>query len=144
MVVLFVEDRVIHMGDLLFNRRYPNVDLEAGGTIRGWPDTLDKVLALDFDKVIPGHGPVTDRAGIEQFQRFLRELWREVDAAAEAGKSLDETLRSVHLTEDAGYQPIEFFHMFRLDRDFVVRRAWEEATGAVKKKAEAAATGVRG
>jgi glyoxylase-like metal-dependent hydrolase (beta-lactamase superfamily II) len=132
MVVLFVEDRVIHLGDLLFNLRYPNVDLEAGGTIRQWPDTLDRVLELDFDKVIPGHGPVTDRAGIQRFQRFLRQLWSEVDAAARAGRSLDETLRTLRLTEDAGYQPIEFFHFFRLDRDFTVRRAYEEATGAVK------------
>ena len=31
MVVLFVEDRVIHLGDLFFNGRYPNIDLEGGG-----------------------------------------------------------------------------------------------------------------
>ena len=144
MVVLFVEDRVIHLGDLLFSKRYPSVDLEAGGTIRQWPDTLDKVLALDFDQVIPGHGAVTDRAGIQQFQRFLREVWREVDAAAKAGKSLEETLASVHLTEDADYQAISIPGLVRLDRDFVVRRAWEEATGAVQKKASAAGAGANG
>ena len=144
MVVLFVEDRVIHLGDLLFYERYPSVDLEAGGSIRQWPDALDKVLALDFDRVIPGHGAVTDRNGIQQFQRFLRELWREVDAAAKAGKSLDETQKSVHLTEDAGYQTMGVPGVFRLDRDFIVRRAWEEATGAVQKKASAEATGAHG
>jgi glyoxylase-like metal-dependent hydrolase (beta-lactamase superfamily II) len=144
MVVLFVEDRVIHVGDLLFYQRYPSVDLEAGGSIRAWPDTLDKVLALDFDRVIPGHGAVTDRAGIQQFQRFLRELWSQVDAAAKAGKGLDETLASVRLTEDAGYQTMGIPGVFRFDRDFVVRRAWEEATGAVKKKASAETTGAHG
>jgi len=144
MVVLFVEDRVIHMGDLLFNERYPSVDLEAGGSIRAWPDALDKVLALDFDRVIPGHGAVTDRNGILQFQRFLRDVWSQVDAAVKAGKGLDQTLASVHLTEDTGYQTIGIPGVFRLDRDFVVRRAWEEATGAVKKKASVEAMGAHG
>jgi glyoxylase-like metal-dependent hydrolase (beta-lactamase superfamily II) len=144
MVVLFVEDRVIHLGDLLFNQRYPSVDLEAGGSVRAWPDALDKVLALDFDRVIPGHGAVTDRSGIQQFQRFLRELWSQVDAAARSGKSLEDTLASVHLTEDAGYQTIGVPGVFRFDRDFIVRRAWEEATGAVKKRADAPALGARG
>jgi glyoxylase-like metal-dependent hydrolase (beta-lactamase superfamily II) len=136
-VVLFVEDRVIHMGDLFSNQRYPNIDLEAGGSVRAWADTLDRVLALDFDHVIPGHGPLTDRAGLEQFQRFLRELWREAEAAAQAGKSLEETLSAVKLTEDAGYQAIVIPGIVRLDRDFVVRRAWEEATGAVTGRVDA-------
>jgi glyoxylase-like metal-dependent hydrolase (beta-lactamase superfamily II) len=137
LVVLFVEDRVLHTGDLFSNHRYPNIDLEAGGSLREWADTLDRVLALDgFDRVIPGHGRVTDRAGIEQFQRFLRELWREVDAAAKAGKSLEETLATVKLTEDAGYDLGGMPPLFRVDRDFVVRRAWEEATGAVTKQVQ--------
>jgi glyoxylase-like metal-dependent hydrolase (beta-lactamase superfamily II) len=62
LVVLFVEDRVLHTGDLFFHRIYPNIDLEAGGSVREWAATLDRVLALDFDRVIPGHGAVTDRA----------------------------------------------------------------------------------
>jgi glyoxylase-like metal-dependent hydrolase (beta-lactamase superfamily II) len=137
LVVLFVEDRVLHTGDLFSNHRYPNIDLEAGGSLREWIDTLDRVLALDgFDRVIPGHGRATDRAGIEQFQRFLRELWREVDAAAKAGKSLEETLATVKLSEDAGYDLGGVPPVFRVDRDFVVRRAWEEATGAVTKQVQ--------
>jgi glyoxylase-like metal-dependent hydrolase (beta-lactamase superfamily II) len=137
-VVLFVEDRVIHLGDLFFNRRYPNIDLEAGGSVREWVATLDRVLALDgYDRVIPGHGAVTDRAGIEQFQRFLRELWEQAEAAAKAGKSLEETLASVDLREDEGYQAIVVPGILRLDRDFVVRRAWEEATGTVTKRVDA-------
>jgi glyoxylase-like metal-dependent hydrolase (beta-lactamase superfamily II) len=139
-VVLFVEDRVIHLGDLLSVRRYPNVDLEAGGSLREWPATLDRVLAIGgFDQVIPGHGEVTDRAGIEQFQRFLREVWAQVEPLAAAGKSLAETRAAVRLSEDAGYQAIRIPGIVQLDRDFVVRRAWEEATGSVERRAGAGA-----
>lgn len=138
LVVLLVEDRVLHLGDLLFDHRYPNIDLEAGGSVREWPATLDRVLALDgWDRVIPGHGAVTDRAGVEQFQRFLRDLWAQVQPLAAAGKTLDKTLATVKLREDEGYEPIVIPGIVRLDRDFVVRRAWEEATGAVEKRAGA-------
>jgi glyoxylase-like metal-dependent hydrolase (beta-lactamase superfamily II) len=132
LVVLFVEDRVLHTGDLLFNGRYPNIDLEAGGSVREWGATLDRVLALDFDRVIPGHGPATDRAGIEAFQRFVRELSQVGERAAREGRSLEETLAEAKLGEDAGYEVMSIPLVMRLDRDFVVRRAWEEATGAVR------------
>jgi cyclase len=142
LVALFVEDRVIHMGDLLFNGRYPNVDLEAGGSVREWVATLDRVLALDgYDRVIPGHGPVTDREGIRRFQRFLRELSEKAEAAAREQKSLAETLRTTVLTQDAGFEAIGVPLVLRIDRDFVLRRAWEEATGTVKPQGPAAMEG---
>ena len=130
LVVLFVEDRVLHTGDLLFNREYPNIDLEAGGSLREWNTTLDRMLALDFDVVIPGHGPLTDRQGIVGFQRFLRQLWQVAEKAAREGLSLEQTLASAELTEDSGYEAVSLPFVYRRDREFVLRRAWEEATGA--------------
>jgi glyoxylase-like metal-dependent hydrolase (beta-lactamase superfamily II) len=132
LVVLFVEDRVIHLGDLLFNQRYPDADLEAGGSIEQWIGALDRVLAMDgYDRVIPGHGAVTDREGIRRFQSFLKELWAQASAAAAAKQTLEETLRSVKLTQDAGYTTFTVPFVVRIDRDFVVKRAWQEATGTV-------------
>jgi glyoxylase-like metal-dependent hydrolase (beta-lactamase superfamily II) len=131
LVVLFVEDRVLHTGDLFFNGRYPNIDLEAGGSVREWIVTLDRVLSLDFDRVIPGHGPVTGRDGIRRFQRFLRELWSLAQTGAREGRSLEATLGLPGLSADAGYETISIPLLFTLDREFVIRRAWEEATGAV-------------
>jgi len=132
MVVLLVEDRVLHAGDLFFNGRYPNIDLEAGGSVREWGATIDRVLELDFDAVIPGHGPVTDRAGLVAFQGFIRELAEQAGDAAGRGLSLEETLATVELEKDEGYDVMSIPFVMRLDRDFVVKRAWEEATGAVE------------
>lgn len=131
LVALFVEDRVVHLGDLFFHSRYPNIDLEAGGSIREWIATLDRVAELDFDRVIPGHGPSTDLDGIRAFQGFLRELWQVASESAAAGLTLEETVAQARLTTDAGYGVIGVPFVFRLDRDFVVRRAFEEATGTV-------------
>ena len=131
LVVLFVEDRVLHTGDLFFNRRYPRIDVEGGGSLPEWIATLDRVLALDFDAVIPGHGAVSDRAGVEAFRDFLVEVWDQARAAAAAGKSLEETLSTVALTRDAGYENGGVPVLYVLDRDSVVSQAWAEASGKV-------------
>ena len=129
LVVHFVEDDAVHTGDLFFNRLYPNIDLEAGGSVREWGDTLDNVLALSFTHVIPGHGELSDRDGLVQFQRYMRQL-AAVGANAKArGLTLEATIRSAQLTEDAGYSPIAIPLVMKLDREFDIRRSWEEATG---------------
>jgi glyoxylase-like metal-dependent hydrolase (beta-lactamase superfamily II) len=132
LVALFVEDRVIHVGDLMFNTFYPNVDLEAGGSVEHWPATLDAVSKLEFDKVIPGHGPLTDREGLVRYRAFFADLWEKTSDAARRGLPLKETLAAVKLTADNGMATMQIPFILRLDRDFVVTRAWEEATGAVK------------
>lgn len=129
LVVLFVEDRVLHTGDLFFNGRYPNIDLEAGGSVQDWSATIDRILELDFDHVIPGHGPVTDADGLRAFQRFIAQLAEVGREAEQSGRSLEETLANATLDADAGYDVMAIPFVLRLDRDFVVRRAWEEATG---------------
>jgi len=129
LVALFLEDGVLHAGDLYFNRLYPNIDLEAGGSIRQWGDTLDQVLILPFEQVIPGHGAVSGRAPLRQFQGFIRQLaWIGQKAAAE-GWTRKETERTPLLTEDQGYEEVKLIVPIGMNRKFVLRRAWEEATG---------------
>lgn len=135
-VVQFVEDRVLHFGDLFFNRLYPSVDLEAGGSLRAWIETLDRVLELDFEHAIPGHGAVGTRGDVLQFQALLRELVVVGERAAAEQWSLRETLAKTELSEDEGYETIGVPGLVYLDRDSVIRRAWEEATGALEEASE--------
>lgn len=131
LAVLFVEDRVLHTGDLLFHGFYPNVDLEAGGSFPAWIDALDTLLALEVDFVVPGHGPVADREALRAKQRFLQEVWNEAQKAAREGSSLTQLLEAAELEHARGREPLALPFLFRFDRDFVLRRAFEEATGAV-------------
>ncbi len=131
LIVQFVEDRTLHLGDLYFNRRYPNIDLEAGGSIAQWGDTLDAALALDFDHVIPGHGDLSDASGVSQFQRFMRQLAAVGQSAAAAGQSKEAAIAGATLTEDAGYEAMEIPLVMALNREFVLGRSWEEATGRI-------------
>ncbi len=145
LVVLFVEDRVLHAGDLVFNRLYPNIDLEAGGSVQQWAGTLDRVLSLDFDAVIPGHGAVMDRAGLLEFRRFIDELAEFARESAAAEKSLEAILATADLEHDANFEEMSAPLLFKFDRDFVVRRAWEEVNGLVEpfEASPRAASGMR-
>jgi cyclase len=125
-VFLFVEDRVLCTGDLVTNGVYLNIDLEAGGSVREWAGTLDKVLALEFDTVIPGHGAITDRAGVKRFRDFVATLWSETKTIADRGGTLANATALVHL-DGFGLRPLWWYPV--LNRDFVIRRTWEEATG---------------
>ena len=126
MVVLFVEDRVLHTGDLVFNGHYPNIDLEAGGSVREWPATLDKLLALSsFDTVIPGHGPATSRRSIERFRDFLKSLWQQATTIRDRGGSVEDAVKLIDIDE-FGLSSMWYTPM--LNRGFVIKRTWQELT----------------
>jgi glyoxylase-like metal-dependent hydrolase (beta-lactamase superfamily II) len=125
MVVLFVEDRVLHTGDLFSNGHYPNIDLEAGGSVKLWPATLDKVLALPFDSVIPGHGPPTSRQQLERFRDFMSSLWTQIVAIRSRGGSVDDAIKLVAIDE---YRLSPLWFAPQLNRGFVIRRTWQEAS----------------
>ena len=66
-IVHFRAGNSIHMGDTFFNGLYPFIDLDSGGSIDGVIAAVDRALPLMDKKtrVIPGHGPLSDRAGLE-------------------------------------------------------------------------------
>ncbi len=79
-IVLFRNAKVVHMGDVFFNRMYPRIDLDAGGSVRGVLDAVDTVLSETDDDtvIIPGHGPVTDREGLEDYRHMLSTITSRV------------------------------------------------------------------
>ena len=49
------------------------MDYAAGGSALEWTHVMDETEKLDFDTIIPGHGPVSDRAGLKQWRvEFLK------------------------------------------------------------------------
>ena len=91
-VIWFTKSNVVHMGDDFFNGAFPYVDRENGGSIRGLIANLEKVIAEvpDDAKIIPGHGPVSDRKGLRTFVAMLKGTSAAVEAAIAEGKSLDQ------------------------------------------------------
>ena len=93
-VVWFKGANVVHMGDLYFNGLYPFIDFNSGGSIRGMIAAIDAALPDidDSTKVIPGHGPLSDRAGLTRFRDMLNTVADRVQALMDAGKSTDEII----------------------------------------------------
>lgn len=91
-VIEFVQSNVIHMGDDFFNGLFPVIDIENGGSARGMLKNVESVLATmrDDAKVIPGHGPLGDKAALRTFADMLRGTTDAVAAAMKAGKTLDQ------------------------------------------------------
>lgn len=91
-VIWFMKSNVVHMGDDFFNGTYPFIDRENGGTVRGVIEAIDQVVALldNETKVIPGHGPLSDKKGLEEFVTMLKDTSAAVQAAKTAGKTLEQ------------------------------------------------------
>jgi len=106
LVVYLPAERVLCSGDLLVNQIANLVD----GYVDEWPATLEKLKALDFDDVIPGHGdPFKGKERIGWFQDYLRDLWRQASAlhdqhvpADEAAKRIDLTAHKAHYASITG------------------------------------------
>ena len=91
-VIEFTQSRVIHMGDDFFNGTFPFIDIENGGSVKGMIAAVDKILSRIGDdvKVIPGHGPLSDKAGLRAFADMLKGTSSAVENAIRAGKTLDQ------------------------------------------------------
>jgi glyoxylase-like metal-dependent hydrolase (beta-lactamase superfamily II) len=91
-VIFFSKSNVVHMGDDFFNGMYPFIDTDNGGSVKGMINAVQTVLATmpDDAKVIPGHGPLSDKAGLRAFLDVLKGTWNAVDAGRKAGKTVDQ------------------------------------------------------
>jgi len=85
-----------------------------------WIDSLRRVEAMEFDILAPGHGPLGTKANVTAFRNYLEDLRAQVLAAARAGKSLEETKKSVDLSrykDWSGYEqmgPLNIEGVYRL------------------------------
>jgi glyoxylase-like metal-dependent hydrolase (beta-lactamase superfamily II) len=72
----------------------PLIDYPGGGSLAEWAATLDAVMkALDFETVVPGHGPVTDKAGLLTYRNNVDKLKMRVTGLIRQGKSQAEVAK---------------------------------------------------
>jgi len=95
-IVHFQKANVVHMGDLYFNGGYPFIDVPHGGTVEGIIATLDYVLGMinGETKVIPGHGPLSNRAELKQYRDMLATIIERVTNLIKEGKTVEEVISS--------------------------------------------------
>jgi len=88
----FQKAKVIHMGDTFFNGFYPVIDASTGGKINGMILAADKILTLvdNNTKIVPGHGPLGNKADLTKFRDMLVVARDRVQKLKTAGKSAGE------------------------------------------------------
>jgi len=101
-VVFWEEDNVVHMGDLYFKiAGYPFIDVNSGGNVYNALQSLDLVIARidDQTRVIPGHGPMSDKAELVAYRAMIGEVVRRVDGLREQGLTLEEAIATKPLAD---------------------------------------------
>jgi len=92
----FPAERALFAVDFISVGRLPYQDL-ADAYFPDWIEAIKAVEALDFDILVPGHGPLGTKADAADHRRYLEELHDAVLQAARAGQSLEEMQASITL-----------------------------------------------
>ena len=75
----------------MFTSATPLIDYPGGGSIVEWTKTLDAVMgSLDFDTVIPGHGPVSKKADLLTYRNKAADMRTRVQTLIRQGKNQDD------------------------------------------------------
>ena len=89
LVVFFPNRKLLVTGDLFVDGHLPYADARAGGNLLGFGRALDAMLKLDFEEVVPGHGPPVPRARVEHLRAYLRALETQTLAAIQQGATAE-------------------------------------------------------
>src|SRR5580658_9737763 len=111
-VIYFPDLRTIHTGDLMAGTS-PLIDYPGGGSLAEWAKTLDKAMAAyDFDTVIPGHGAVTNKAGLVTYRNNVDKLRIYATGLIKQGKSQDELAKA--MTAEYKWAPASLQQQWRV------------------------------
>jgi glyoxylase-like metal-dependent hydrolase (beta-lactamase superfamily II) len=101
-VVVWQEKNVVHMGDLYMTiKSYPFVDRDSGGDVYNLMRTLDLVLAMidEQTRVIPGHGPMSNKAELMAWRAMIGQAVARVEALHKEGKTLEQAVAAKPLSD---------------------------------------------
>lgn len=95
-VIWFENANAVHMGDLYFHNRFPYIDLGAGGTVAGYIEAVETIIAKvnDDTKIMPGHGPLSNKTELKSFVEMIKDTYLYVQTKKTAGQSEDEVLKA--------------------------------------------------
>ena len=95
-IILFTKSNVIHSGDLFVSDRFPFVDRSSGGSIHGIIRAAEIIAAASNaqTKIIPGHGPLSDRARVQAYHDMLVVLRDRMRKEIAAKHTIEQILAS--------------------------------------------------
>ncbi len=94
------QDGVLYAGDIAFHRILPAFP---DGHITKWLNVMEETRKLDFETIVPGHGPVGTKKEFDEARELMAHLHGEIRQGFDQGKSEDETAQQVDLGKFTSY-----------------------------------------
>lgn len=111
-LVHFKHANIVHMGDLMFNRRHPFIDRSAGASIKSWINVLDKSVST-FDKktqfifghAADGYEVTGTQEDLKAFKDYFEKLLAFTESEIKAGKSKDDFIKNTAIPGVTEWKP---------------------------------------
>jgi glyoxylase-like metal-dependent hydrolase (beta-lactamase superfamily II) len=99
--VRFPKANVIHTGDVFASYRYPFIDPESGGSVKGVLRAIDAMLPVmdDNTKIIPGHGPLSSKKDVLAYRRMIATAIAKIEPMVKSGQTLQQVIDAKPLAE---------------------------------------------
>jgi cyclase len=101
MMVYIPDAKTVFGGDMLFASCTPVI---WAGPVENYIAALDKILAMDVEVVVPGHGQVSDKSAVAQSKAYLEYVRDEVAMRFEAGTSAQDAASDIATSDDFSRQ----------------------------------------
>jgi cyclase len=100
-MIHFEGSNVIHTGDIFFNGFYPFIDVSNGGSVQGVIDAANQALALANaeTKIIPGHGPMANKAQLLEYRDMLVTVEQRLSKLKADGKMAEQAIAEFPLMD---------------------------------------------
>jgi len=101
-MVYLPKEKILFASDILFAEATP---VMWAGPVENWLAALDKILGMKVDTIVPGHGPITDKKGVEAVKGYWTFVQAEVSKRYDAGMTAEQAATDIALSEDFTRQP---------------------------------------
>ncbi len=113
-VMHFPQERALFTVDFISVNRLPYRDL-SDSYFPDWIEAIKRVEALDFDILVPGHGPMGTKVDASAHREYIEELYNQVVAAARAGQSVDDMKRNITMEKFKGWGQYEAWRELNIE-----------------------------
>jgi len=102
-LMVYVPDaKTLYAADILFIESTP---VMWAGPLENWLAALDRILEMDVEVIVPGHGPITDKNGVRQVKAYWEFVNTQVRQRYDANLSAAEAAYDIVLSSEFGQQP---------------------------------------
>src|SRR6516164_150778 len=87
-------ERVLFSGDILFHEAHP---IAWAGPVSNWIAACERILAMDVDVIVPGHGPLAGKPAVAEVKAYFEYLYEEARLRRAEGMAPLQAARSIEL-----------------------------------------------